>query len=71
VRDDVYATDDEGLDVPDLDAAKQGAVHAAREMMCETLKHGHIVLHHQIEIADEQGATIDTIVFGDLLEIEQ
>jgi hypothetical protein len=38
VHDDVDASDEEGLDLPDLDSAKQGAICSARALMCETMQ---------------------------------
>lgn len=70
VHDDLNVQDEEGMELPDLAAARVGAIHFARSLMCDELMNGRIVLHHRIEIADEQQQVIDTIYFRDVVRIE-
>lgn len=70
VHDDLYVEDEEGLDLPDADAARDGAIHSARCLMCDALMDGRLVLHHRIEVCDEQQSVVDTIHFRDVVQIE-
>lgn len=70
IFDDLITTDDEGIELPNLDAARAGAVRAARALMCETLMNGRLALGHRIDIADANGTVLDTVHFRDLVQIE-
>ena len=67
---DVSATDEEGRDLPNLDAARRVAVCEAREMMTETILKGRINLGHRIEIADEAGAIVATVTFKEAVTVD-
>jgi hypothetical protein len=62
--------DEEGAELPDLDAAEQRAIEAAREMMGEDIKHGRLHLGHRIEIKDADGRESRTVHFKDAVSIE-
>jgi hypothetical protein len=70
VYDDIVVTDDEGMELPDADAARAAAVAGIREMMCEQVKKGRIVLHHRIEVEDAAGAPVLSLTFGDVVAVE-
>ena len=59
--------DQEGQDLPDLEAARIEAISANREMLGERLLHGGSLNHRQIEIADETGKGLLTIAASDVL----
>ncbi|HXS08304.1 MAG TPA: hypothetical protein VN723_16045 [Rhizomicrobium sp.] len=59
--------DEEGQDLPDLEAARREAINANREMLGERLLHGGSLNHRQIEIADESGKTLLKIDARDIL----
>jgi hypothetical protein len=68
---DVDAPDDEGKELPDLEAAMQHARRHARVIAAETLKtDGKIVLSHRIDIEDEIGNVLGTVTFGDVVNIQ-
>ena len=67
---DVIAMDDEGVDLPDLEAARANGIKEAREMMVETVSEGRINLSHRIDIADESGAVIDSVIFAEAVAVE-
>jgi hypothetical protein len=69
VYDDMVATDDEGLELPNLDAARLTAVSGARDLMCSQLRHGYIVLSHRIDVVDDSGAIVLHLPFADAIEI--
>lgn len=69
--DDLDVPDEEGVELPDLDAARDCARRHARFTAAETLKEqGRIVLSHSIRIEDEQGNVLDTIYFADVVRVE-
>jgi hypothetical protein len=70
VHDDIEALDEEGLELPHAKAAIDGAVHAARELAAEEVRHGELHLDHRVEVVDENGAVISTITFRDCVIVE-
>ena len=71
VHDDVIARDDEGSELPDLEAARRYAIKGARELACEQIKSGKLSLHHRLEVEDEQGRTVLTLPFGSAFRLEE
>ena len=69
VYDDVVAVDEEGLDLPNLQAARLHAIAGARDLIVSQVKHGYMIRSHWIDVADEQGAIVGTVTFGDAVEI--
>jgi uncharacterized protein DUF6894 len=65
VFNDVVAMDEEGAELPDLEAAREQALEAARELVCESIHHGHLNLDHRIEVAGEGGEKLMTISYRD------
>lgn len=71
LRDDLSADDDEGLNLPDLDAARARPEEFARAMTAASvLEHGRINLAHRIEVANEEGQEVLTVTFGDVVTVE-
>jgi len=70
--DDLAVLDDEGTELPDLETARSHAVRCARFTFAETAKdQGRVVLHHCIDIANEEGAVLGTAQFGDAVRVEE
>lgn len=67
---DVISMDEEGVDLPDLEAARANGIKEARAMMLETVAEGRINFSHRIDIADESGAVVDSVTFGEAVEVE-
>jgi hypothetical protein len=61
--------DEEGLDLPDLDAAREIALDSARDLVCDSVHQGHLNLDHRIEVVDESGATVIVLTFRDAFTI--
>ena len=59
--------DEEGQDLPDLEAARAEAVSTNREMLGERLLHGGSLNHRRIEIADESGNVLLEMEASDVL----
>lgn len=67
----VDAPDEEGVELPDLGAARQFAERNARFTAAETIKEaGYFVPDHRIDIENENGQVIDTVHFGDAVKVE-
>ncbi|HLL29771.1 MAG TPA: hypothetical protein VK403_02130 [Allosphingosinicella sp.] len=67
---DVISMDEEGVELPDLEAARANGIREAREMMLETVAEGRINLSHRIDIADESGAVLASVAFGEAVAVE-
>lgn len=71
LHNDVDAPDDEGIELTDLEAARVHAVRLVRVTFAETAKdEGRVVLHHRIDIEDSEGTVLDTVRFGDAVQVE-
>lgn len=71
LHNDIDARDDEGVELADLEAARVHAVRLARFTFAETAKDkGRVVLHHRIDIEDSDGKVLDTVRFGDAIQVE-
>jgi Domain of unknown function (DUF6894) len=68
---DVDAPDDEGKELPDLEAAMLHARRHALFTAAETLKaEGKIVLSHRIDVEDGRGKVLGTVTFGEVVNVE-
>lgn len=71
LHNDVDARDEEGVDLPDLRAARTEATRQARDMIGEIVKEeGRLTLHHRIDIEDKAGAVLSTVWFSDAVTVE-
>jgi hypothetical protein len=71
LHNDVDAPDEEGKELPDIDAARAYAEANAVFTMSETLKEdARINLRHHIDIEDEQRKVLATVRFRDVVAIE-
>jgi hypothetical protein len=71
VYDDVIAHDDEGLELPNIAAARLNAIRGARDLIAEQVRHGYFVLSHWIEVLDEKGETVLTLPFREAVDIKE
>lgn len=69
LHDDMVSEDEEGRDLPDLQAAHAAAVQSAKEMACAEVTAAHLHLSHRIEVTDAFGEVLDTIWFRDVVEV--
>lgn len=65
----IETVDEDGLELPDLQAARKMAIKAARAMMAENLIDGQLWLDHWIEVENEAHQQVLAIKFGDAVEI--
>ena len=71
VYDDIIAHDEEGLELPNLAAARLNALKGARDLIGEQVRRGYLVLSHWIDVVDEQGEKVLTITFRDAVDIKE
>jgi hypothetical protein len=64
---DELTSDDEGMDLPDLSAAKREAMLTARELLVEAIKSGKQTVPEAFVIADDEGRALDTILLAAVL----
>ena len=64
----VYA-DEEGVDLPDPEAARAQAIKEARSIMAAEVREGQLCLSCHIEVADDLGHVILKIAFKDAVAV--
>ena len=62
--------DDEGRELADVAAARAVALDSCRELVCESVKKGHLNLDHRIEITDDKNARLMTVTFREAFTLE-
>jgi hypothetical protein len=65
----IVAMDEEGLDLPDVEAAREQALESARELVCEDIHKGQLNLDHRIEVEDAAGKKVLTITYRDAFTV--
>ena len=71
VRDgDRLIEDPDGVDLPTLEAAREEALQAARDLVAARLRAGEVVDGQKFEIADESGAVKATVAFREVIRFE-
>jgi hypothetical protein len=60
----------EGAQFANVSAAVTAAERMARGMAAESVRQGHLILHHRIDVADELGKTVETVRYRDVVEIQ-
>jgi len=61
--------DEEGSDLPSLDAARQEALQGARDILAEKVRLGEPLDGETIEISDEGGHLLDVVRFRDAIRL--
>ena len=59
--------DDEGIELPDQETARQKAVALIREAVADMARQGIPVIDQVMVIRDEQGGSVETILFRDVM----
>jgi len=66
---DVDTVDQEGVELPDEPSARKMAWTAAAQLVADQLMSGRrLNPRHRIEVRDDEGRTVYTLHFGDLIE---
>ena len=69
VYDDVVALDDEGIELPDAEAARRAALDGARALAADQVRKGRLDLRHRIEVVDESGARVLSVTFDEAVRV--
>lgn len=69
LRDSDLTEDEEGMDLPGVNAARTHAMDCARDVMCADLREGWLNLKSAIEVVDERGAHVLTMSFREAFEV--
>jgi hypothetical protein len=69
LHNDIEAYDEEGRELPDIEAARDAAMAAARDMAAESVREGHLNLGHYVEVEDGHGTPVMKITFGEVVSI--
>jgi hypothetical protein len=61
--------DEEGMDLPDLDAARVQAVNGIRSILQDEVGHGAIDFEGRVEVLDEAGHLLATVTYRDAVAL--
>lgn len=61
--------DPEGAELADDDAAMAMAVIETRNLAAETVRHGHFVGHHRIEVVDGDHRPVGVVRFDEAVKV--
>jgi len=71
LHNDLESADDEGRELPDIEAARRAAEQDARDMAAESVRAGHLTRSHFVEVAGEDGEPRFCVTFGEVVEIRE
>ena len=66
-----FVQDEEGLDLPDFEAARAEAIRSARSIMASDVQRGMLDLSSFIEIEDSDGGLVHTLGFQEAVDLTQ
>ncbi|WP_129792365.1 hypothetical protein [Sphingosinicella sp. CPCC 101087] len=70
LHNDMDVSDEEGMGLPDLEAAREQALENARVMACVSIKEqGNVNLDHYIEVTDERGEALFKLTFREAFTV--
>ena len=69
IYNDVVTKDEEGLDLPDDEAAMARAVFEVRELAAESVRRGHLVGSHRVEVLDRDRNCMGVVRFDEAVRI--
>lgn len=69
VYNDVIAIDEEGLELPNFEAAREQAMESARELVCESIHKGHLNLDHRIEVENADHENVLILTYRDAFTV--
>jgi hypothetical protein len=65
------SSDEEGLELADLDSARARAIDGIRSIASQEVRGGRLDLEGRIEIADEAGTVLGTVRFPEAVEVRR
>jgi hypothetical protein len=63
--------DDEGLELPDVAAARVAAVEGIRSILRDEVAHGMIDFEGRVEIVDDAGTLVATVSYAEAVDLRQ
>ena len=66
-----FVQDEEGQELPDIEAARLAAVRSARDIMSADVQRGILDLSSFIEVEDTGGALVLSLTFSQALDLTQ
>lgn len=66
-----FTEDDEGQDLPDIDAARLAAIHSARDIMAADVQRGILDLSSFIEVEDSERQLVLSLSFQQAVDMTQ
>lgn len=66
-----FTEDQEGMDLPDVDAARLAALRGARDVMAADVQSGELDLSSYLQVADERNDFLFTLLFQDALDLSK
>lgn len=61
--------DEEGQELPGIEAAEQKAIEGIRSILSEEVRHGSLDLRGRAEIATTAGVVVQTVNFADTVQL--
>ena len=65
-----FVRDEEGQELPDLDAAREAAIAGIRSILSDEAKQGLLDLRGTVEITDESGQVLMVVPFKEAVELK-
>ena len=62
--------DEDGIELPDPEAARRAAIAGLRSIVCDEVKKGRLRLSARLDVDDEAGARLFSLSFADAVTIE-
>lgn len=69
IYNDEDVADPEGIELPDSAAAMARAVEEARVLAAESVRRGHLVGSHRVEVRDAKGNRVGAVRFDEAVRI--
>jgi len=66
-----FDQDEEGLELPDVEAARAEAIRSARSIMADDVQRGMLDMSSFIEIEDETQQLVQTLCFAEAVDMTQ
>lgn len=66
-----FVEDEEGRDLPDLDAVRAEAIEGIRSILIDDVRKGYLDLSGRIEVLDEAGALLLVVPFAEAIEVKR
>jgi hypothetical protein len=67
--DDVVTIDDEGMDLPNIIAARDTAIAMIRGLICGDVQNGRLDLRHRLEVSGQDEERLLTVRYGEAVEL--